>query len=129
MQELKLHDIKGLVEIPDDSIYYFYSLLGLILISIIIVSIFIYKFVKREKQENLQKLYLAQLNELKIEDSKESAYQITHLGHALDKNTLQEEAFLILVNALAPYKYQKNVPQFEADIKEEIQNFKDAMNV
>ena len=129
MQELKLHDIKGLVEIPDDSIYYFYALIGLTLIVIIIASIFIYKFIKREKQQNQQKLYLSKLNELTGEDSKETAYQITHLGHLLDKTMLQEEAFQTLVSDLESYKYQKNVPQLEANTQTLIQNFKDAMNV
>jgi len=125
----ELHDIKGLVEIPDDSIYYFYGLLSLLIIVLIIASVIIYKYLQRDKTLNLQEHYKAQLNALDLDTPKESAYLLTHYAELLEKSPEQEDIFQKLMLLLEAYKYKKEVPHFDEDTQTEIQNFLDAMNV
>lgn len=129
MEELKLHDIKGLVEIPDDSIYYFFGLMGLLTLTFIIAAIFLYKYLRRDKALNLQKHYKEQLQTLNLESAKASAYLISHYGELLDKSPEQEELFSHLSEVLESYKYKKDVPNFDEKTQTQIQNFLDAMNV
>ena len=129
MEELKLHDIKGLVEIPDNSIYYFFGLMGLLTLSFIIAAIFFYKYLRRDKVLNLQKHYKEQLQSLNLSSAKESAYLLSHYGELLEKSPEQEELFKNLSERLESYKYKKNVPDFDEKTQSEIQNFLDAMNV
>jgi len=129
MEELKLHDIKGLVEIPDDSIYYFYGLISLLIIVLLIVSVLLYRYLRREKTLNLQKHYMEQLKALDFDTPKESAYLFTHYGELLEKSPEQEELFKTLIPLLDAYKYKKEVPSFDEETLAFIQNFLDAMNV
>ena len=129
MEELQLHDIKGLVEIPDDSIYYFYGLLSLLIIVLTIASILIYKYLRRDKALNLQKHYKAQLKALDLDNPKESAYLLTHYAELLEKSPEQLELFEKLTPLLESYKYKKEVPSFDKETLANIEDFLDAMNV
>lgn len=129
MEELKLHDIKGLVEIPDDSIYYFYGLLTLLIIALVIASVLLFKYLRRDKELNLQEHYKAQLKSLDFNTPKESAYLLTHYAELLEKSPEQNESFEKLFPLLEAYKYKKEVPQFDDLTRAKIQDFLDAMNV
>ena len=129
MEELQLHDIKGLVEIPDDSIYYFYGLITLGLILCILAAVLIYRYVNREKNIDLQKIYKQELSELDLTQTKESAYKLTHFGHLLEKDGNQTAAFELLTQELNAFKYKKDVPEFDEELRSQISRFLDLMNV
>lgn len=129
MEELKLHDIKGLVEIPDDSIYYFFGLMGVLSLTFIIAAIFLYKYLRREKSLNLQKHYKEQLQALDLSSAKESAYLISHYGDLVEKSAEQEELFTELKELLESYKYKKDVPNFDEKTQTHVQKFLDGLNV
>lgn len=120
---LKLHDIKGLVAVPDDSLYYFVALLiGLILL-LIAVAYLLYRYVKRERSVNLQKFYLEKLHALDLSQSKASAYALTEYGRLLEKDQPQKVAYEAMLEKLEAYKYQKAVADFDEETKQSIEIF------
>lgn len=120
---LKLHDIKGLVAVPDDSLYYFVALLiGLILL-LIAAAYLLYRYVKREKSVNLQKFYLEKLHALDLSKSKESAYALTEYGRLLEKDQPQKVAYEAMLEKLEAYKYQKAVAGFDKETVQSIEIF------
>jgi hypothetical protein len=128
MQELQLHDIKGFVEIPDNSIYYFYSVIFLIVVIAITAIYFLLKYLKREKSVKLQKSYLEALTKLDFSDSKQTAYELSHYGHLLEKDEEQCELFEKLLAIVEVYKYQKEVPTLSKEHRQTIENFLEAIN-
>jgi len=129
MEDLQLHDIKGLVEIPDDSIYYFYGLITIIVIAVIFMGVLLYKYLKREKQIDLQNLYRQELLNIDLDQTKDAAYKLSHYGHLLEKTDNQKAAFELLDLELKNFKYKKEVPQFDAELRSLISNFLELMNV
>lgn len=129
MDDLQLHDIKGLVEIPDNSIYYFYSLITVILVLIALGAYAAYRYFKRDRAINMQKLYKKQLSELDIAESKSSAYSLSYLGQLIEKTSEQEALFENLFQALEAFKYKKDVPEFDEELKTKIEQFRQSLYV
>jgi hypothetical protein len=128
MEELQLHDIKGLVEIPDDSIYYFFGLIGLITVLLIIITVLWYRYLKRTKAVDLQKLYKEELLNSDLNQTKQTAYKLSHYGQLLDKNETQQAAFDLIALELKHFKYKKEVPAFDTELRSSISNFLDSLN-
>ena len=57
MNEIKIHDIKGIVEVPDFSIYFYYGLIACGVILVFILIYFIYSYIVNKKP-NIRKEYL-----------------------------------------------------------------------
>ena len=128
MNEIKIHDIKPLVEIPD---YSFFILSGLILLGIIIVSLvifFIYKYLKNKKQ-NIRREYFKKLKELDFKNSKKSAYDITKYGQLLVKTKREKQLLNDLISQLEQYKYKKDVDNFDDETKALFDRFLDGLDV
>lgn len=128
MEALKLHDIKGLVEIPDNSFYYFLLTLFLAVLALGLIIYFVIKYLKKEKAEKLQKVYLNALNKIDMNDSKVASYELCHFAQLLDKDEAQSHLFELLVLQLEKYKYQKNVPAFYEEDSKAIHRFLEAIN-
>ena len=128
MQELKLHDIKDIVEIPDNSIYYFSGLVFLIILALVILGWMVYKFLKRRHEIDMQKAYMKNLLELDLGQTKESAYALTMYGDLLDKDEQQEDQYAHLIEALEAFKYRKEVETFDQHTLDKIQKFLDTIN-
>ena len=61
MGELKLHDIKPLVEVPDNSLLFFIiTILGVVIV-LSLIAWAVYRFVQRKRQVNWQAFYLKAL--------------------------------------------------------------------
>ena len=126
---IKIHDIKPLVEIPDNSIYLYY---GLILFAILIaigVIYLIYIFFKYKK-ESEQKEYFIKLKNIDFDNQKESAYTISKYGNLLIKDDRETRLFEELNNSLEEFKYKKEISQtISNDIKVKYDIFMETLNV
>ncbi len=128
MNELKIHDIKSIVEVPDFTFYIYYGLISLAIILVCIALYFIYRFFKNRKV-NVRKEYFKILEELDLNDSKNSAYLITKYGQLLAQNESEKQLFNDLAASLEIYKYKKDVPKFSENIKASFTVFKDSLDV
>ncbi len=128
MNEIKIHDIKALVEVPDYSMYIYYGLIILSSIALLVVIYFIYKIIKNKKV-NVRREYFDILNNLDLNNSKQSAYVITKYGYLLAQNEREKQLLGDLISSLELYKYKKNVPSLEEDIKTSFSIFMDALDV
>ncbi len=129
MDALKLHDIKPLVEIPDNSIYLFFSLLALAAVAVAVGVWYLLKYMRREKAQNLQKVYLQKLKEIDTEQAKSAAYELTHYGNLLDKDHPQTKAYEMMVKQLESFKYKKQVGSFDSQTRQQIDYFVGLMDV
>jgi len=112
----QLKDIKPLLDIPDNSFYFYW---GLILFASLIVLAIIYFVVKKlwEKRKiNLAKGYLEKLKAIDWHDAKKSAYDATHYARLLATDERRKELFSELEPLLEKYKYKKKVDEVDQDI-------------
>ena len=111
MNNLKIHDIKPLVEVNDYSLYIFISL---IIIGITIFSYLIYFIYQKftNKKQNRQKFHIQELKTMDYTQSKTAAYNITHHISRLLKDEPQTKLANELLEDLKQYKYKKEVDSF-----------------
>lgn len=117
MDELPLRDIKPLMEVPDNSIYFFS---GIVIVGILILGLIIYaiiKMVKKRGEINLRKMYLQRLKEVDLSDAKGAAYEITYCLHSLEIEPKNIEMAHNLIERLEKYKYRKEVTPLDEDVK------------
>lgn len=124
---LKLHDIKDIVVIPDNSIYYFGAVVGVVVVIGLTILYFAIRYLRREKKVNLQKQYMKELKAITMDDAKKSAYAITRLGDLLEKDAPQQKAYDDLVTLLEVYKYKKEVDKTNSKVQKEFIHFKEVM--
>lgn len=120
MEELR--DIKGLVEVADYSPYYLGGVLALALLLLLLSALFIYRYRTRKEPLTQKRAAIALLEKLEFGDAKQSAYEFTHLAHYA-VNEAQREALEKLLAELAPYKFKKEVPGLDEDLKARMQAF------
>jgi len=128
MNELKIHDIKDIVEVPDISIYLFYGLIIFGAILVVIFIYFVYRYFKNKKP-NIRKEYLAILNDIDLNDTKNSAYIITKYGLLIANSVREKELIGQLIEELESYKYKKDINQFDEKTKQSFKNFMECLDV
>lgn len=108
--DIPLHDIKPLMEVPDNSFYLFLGVMAAGVIVVLCMLYWLWRFMRRSKMENIRKTHYERLKALEFDDPKQAAYAITRYGltFAGDAPRL-EETYANLVQRLAPYKYKKRV--------------------
>ncbi|MEA3373599.1 MAG: hypothetical protein U9Q62_07925 [Campylobacterota bacterium] len=108
--DIPLHDIKPLIEVPDNSFIWFTSLLGLAAIFILALLYLLWRFLRRSKAENIRKEHYQALQEISFADPKQAAYAMTRYGLTFaDDAPRTKESYSNLIERLAPYKYKKAV--------------------
>ncbi len=109
---LKINDIKSIVEVSDYSFYFF---ILLILSSLIICSLLIYfTYTKiKNKDVNYQKIYIRNLKNIDTTKSKKAAYEITKYIQLISKNESQTKLANELILKLESYKYKKESKKFD----------------
>ncbi len=123
MQSLKgLKDIKSIVQIPDFSFYIFLSLIIVGVIVVIILSIYIFKFIKKRDQSK-RKFYIQKLKNIDLNDSKKAAYLITKYARILANTKESEKILEELLKELDKYKYVKNSPKMDEQSKKYLKLF------
>lgn len=128
--EIKLHDIKPLVEIQEYSFYYFIALVGTIIILLVIVIYFLIKWYKNKNRFNVRQEHFKLLSEIDMQDSKLAAYAITFYGLTF-KNDSEEHtlAYEKLQDTLQNYKYKKYVSNFDEETKKYLDTYLGMINV
>ncbi|UTJ07159.1 hypothetical protein [Arcobacter roscoffensis] len=126
--ELKLNEIKGLADIPDNSIFIFSALVFLALVLLFLLVLFIIKLLKNRKKD-LRKEYFEILENLDFKDPKQSAYIITKYARLLAKNEREQKIANELIEELEEYKYKKEVDTIEEKTKAKLSTFMDIVDV
>lgn len=124
---LKLHDIKNLETIPDYSIYYLFAIIVFTLFIIILISILIYKYLKKDL--DLKKVYYKELKNLDLSSTKNSAYLITKYAKPLLKDERDKKLYEELNSLLNEYKYKKDVKSFNKEFENKFEQFLEAIHV
>lgn len=124
----KIYDIKPLVEIPDNSIFFFVLAIFLLFILLVLSYFLINKYIKNRKN-NPKKTYLKILKELDFENPKECAYTITKYGRLLANLPREKKLYEELVEILEKYKYKKEVEKIDESTKAKIETFLDSLDV
>jgi len=126
---IEIHDIKPIVEIPDVSIYFYYSIIVLLVTLGSIVIFFIYKFLKPKKRSEEYKYYEI-LRNIDFKNTKKAAYDISKYGRLLAKDERQKRLILELVELLSMYKYKKEIKsKISNEIETKFQIFMESIDV
>lgn len=117
-----LRDIKDIVEINEHSFALFIATL---LFALLLLFLGLYLFKnrrRRRKKPTPRALAKEALEQLNFDNTKEVVYDFLEYGvlFITEKN---EEAFKKIEDALAPYKYKKEVPALEEQLKKDIKSF------
>lgn len=128
MNELKLHDIKNLLEINENSFFLFLLLIFIGVLLFVFLILFILRFIKNKKQ-NDKKIYFNKLQKLDFSKSKQCAYTITKYGRLLVNNEREKKILEELIEELNEYKYKKEVKTIDEQLKAKISNFLDILDV
>lgn len=116
--DMPLHDIKPLVAVPDDSLYYLAGVTAIFLVLLLVALYFLYRYIKREIPRNLRQEAHHVLEHIDFEDAKESAYAITKYGAFFaDDSPRHHEVFENLNRRLSAYKYQANVDEIDSETR------------
>lgn len=126
--QLKLHDIKDIVSIPDNSIFIFLLLVFLAILVILGIIFFIMKLFKNKKIDT-RKINYNILKEMNYTDSKVAAYEITKAIRVLAKTQREKKLAQEIIEELEQYKYKKEVSDINETIKIKISTFMDAVDV
>ena len=130
MNEIKLHDIKNIVDVHEYSIYYFIGSIILGLLITIFILYLAYIWYKKINAFSIKKEHLKLLNSLSLSDAKKSAYDITLYGSSFKNDSLQHtKAYDDLVDKLQEYKYKKDVKEFDAKTLEAIKLYVEICHV
>ena len=124
----KLHDIKELENIPDNSIFIFSFLIFICILILLLIVFFIIKFFRNKKQSDRKKYYKI-LQEIDFKDSKSSAYTITKYSRLLAINEREKRLCYELIAELEKFKYKKDVLEIDDSIKVKYSTFMDSLDV
>jgi len=116
-----LRDIKPLVDIPDNSVYLYWSI---ILIGVLLLGILIFVLIKKIrgfKIVNMPKHYLKMISNIEWRDPKKAAYQATYYGRLLATDDRRVELFDQLLPLLEQYKYKKEVARIDKETKAQLE--------
>lgn len=128
MNELQLHDIKGLVEIPDYSLYVLLSLIILGVILVLCLCIYGYKYLKKNTHTQ-EKVSASILKEMDFTITKQAAYLITHHGRIVAKTPRDKKLLEELILDLTQYKYKKNTPTMQPKTTLLFEQFMESIDV
>ena len=114
MKDIPLHDIKPLVEVPDNSLIVLLILAAIVLTLIIVpLVVWMWKRYKNSKAANLRKGYLEKLHTVNTDDTKQAAYEISEYGRLLARSEKEIALLDSLDKRLSEYKYKKEVGKID----------------
>jgi len=129
-QEIPIHDIKPLLDVPEYSFYYLLVVSVLSLFLLFALSYLAYNFFKNRKKVNLRAEHLKLLEDLSFQNPKKDAYAITHYARTFkDDSPRHTKAYEALVENLETYKYKKEVLAFSEETKHFIRIYIDMLHV
>ncbi len=130
MDEIKLHDIKSIIDVQEYSLYY---LLGVVFLTIVLASIIaylLYLWYKKRNAFNIRKEHFKFMAELPFKDAKQSAYAMTFYGATFKNDTAEHtQIYENLLNRLQEYKYKKEVKDLDEETLKEFNFYREMCNV
>jgi hypothetical protein len=116
-QELPIRDIKPLLPIPDISIYLFVGLILVGLLALGVLGYFLWRWWQRHRKSDPRVRWLRQLDSIDFDEPKRAAYLMTKYGRLLAEDKRRKEILDQLVPKLERYKYRKEVPPLDEEVK------------
>lgn len=128
--DIKLHDIKPLIEVEEYSFFYTLGLSLMAILFLLGVSYLLYRWFHKRNTFNIRKEHYKLLNRLDFSDTKNAAYLITLYGATFkDDSTRHSEMYNNLTQRLAKYKYKKEVESFDDEVRGYIELYKGMIDV
>lgn len=115
MRDIPLHDIKPLVEVPDNSLIYAGIAAFVLVLVVILTAVWIYKRFTQAKAEDLRKSYLQKIHNVDTNNAKQAAYEISAYGRFLAENERAKDMLDNLDTRLGKYKYKKEVEALDEE--------------
>jgi uncharacterized membrane protein YgaE (UPF0421/DUF939 family) len=114
VEELK--DIKGIIEVPDYSLWILLSIIIGVIFSLVLIIYFFRKRKRRRKKLTLKQTAMKNLKEINFENTKNAVYTFSEDFQYFinDKN---KESFENLQKELEIYKYKKQIDQLSEELK------------
>jgi hypothetical protein len=117
-----LRDIKGIVEVTDNSFYYFLATSVSVALAVILIGLLIYRHKKVDTTQEKRQAALQQLKSIDFTDVKQSVYDFTLYAHYAVPES-QELPLKRLLHDLEHYKYKKEVPQLDSETLKRMKQF------
>jgi len=128
--EIPLHDIKPLVEIQDYSLYYFSGVVVVGSFIVLALLYLLYRYLKHKNRVNTRKEHYRLLQNIKLNDPKKAAYELTKYGLTFaHDNGRNEKTYEELIEHLSAYKYKKEVEAFDRETKRYIDLYRGMIDV
>lgn len=115
MRDIPLHDIKPLVEVPDNSLIYLGIVVSVFVLITILAGIWLYRHFTKAKTEDLRKSYLHKIHNVDTNNAKQAAYEISAYGRFLAESERAKDMLDNLDNRLSKYKYKKEVEALDEE--------------
>lgn len=122
-QELPIRDIKPLLPIPDISLYLFFGLLAAGLLMLGVLLYFFWKWWVKHRKADPRVAWLKQLDAIDFNQPKKAAYLMTKYGRLLAEDKRRQEILEQLIPKLERYKYKKEVPPLDEEVKKYMKLF------
>lgn len=128
--EIKIHDIKPILDIEEYSFYYFLGVVGVGILLLLGIIYLLYIWYKKRHAFNLRVHHAKLLNSLDLSDTKNSAYAISSYGSTFkDDSSRHVQMYKNLSDRLESYKYKKSVEKFDSDTLGYIELYKGMIDV
>ena len=119
MEELK--DIKGIIEVPDYSLWILISIIVTILFFIAITIYFFKNRRKKRKKLTLKQIAMKNLKEIDFNDTKDTVYAFCeNFQYFIDEKN--KESFEELQKELEMYKYKKEIEKISKELEDRIKS-------
>ena len=119
MKDIPLHDIKPLVEVPDNSLMIAIVIVALVLTLIFVpLMIWVWKRLKKAKAINLKKVYLDKIHNIDTNNAKQAAYEISEYARHIVSTDKEKSLLEDLDSRLSQYKYKKSVEKLDDEKQE-----------
>lgn len=128
--DIPLHDIKPLIDIQEYSIYYFVAIVTVVAIILMGTIYLLYRYFKNRNKYNKRKEHFSLLVTLDLNNTKQSAYDLTHYGATFKNDTPRHlKHYDLMVEKLEKYKYKKSVESFDEETLHQIEIYKGMLDV
>ena len=119
MEELK--DIKGIIEVPDYSLWILLSIIAFVVFCLIILIYFLKNRRKKRKKLTLKQIAMKNLKEINFNDTKDTVYAFCeNFQYFIDEKN--KESFEELQKELEIFKYKKEIEKLSDEQKNRIKN-------
>ena len=119
MEELK--DIKGIIDVPDYSLWILLSIIVCVIFSLVLAIYFFKNRRKKRKRLTLKQIAMKNLKEINFDDTKCAVYTFCeNFQYFIDEKN--KESFEQLQKELEIFKYKKEIEKLSDEEKNRIKN-------